>query len=331
MKKTFNQEIDNLKKELEKAEKTNDFMYCQKLIEDIIKLYKDNNLKWIHKTEIHIYKEKLREINLKLPEQLKNFSQTLEIKNETVQKIADFIINTKDSKNIYFNIYRNFEIKSDDIYQSSSKNTPIFLELAAMSLIDDEWNSLKVWEDKLNYWYYENYQLYQWYYWWFLSTVFNRLFEQNYFNNDYLIELFQKKFLFSSISSFEKFKTWIKKYCEWDFISSIHILVPLFEEVFLHISNSLWIDTIRLGKWKEISTQTKTLWTEMLKNKIFDETFWKNFIQHIDFILFNDFWYKLRHKIAHWNIDFRECNFHNVSIVLFLYFWLWTKVEINYK
>lgn len=331
MKKNFLEKIDSLKKELEKAEKSNNFMYCQKLIQDIIKLYIDNNQKWVNKTEIHNYKEKLKEINLKLPEQLSTFSQTLEIKNETVQKIADFIINTEEIKNIYFNIYRNFEIKCDDIYDSSSKNTPIFLELASMSLIDDEWNSLKIWEDKINYWYYQNYQLYQWYFWWFLSTVFNRLFEQKYFNSDYLIELFQNKFLFSSISSFEKFKVWINKYCEWDFTSSIHILVPLFEEVFLYISNSLWIDTIALGRWKEVSTQTKTLWTEMLNNEIFNITFWKNFIQHIDFILFNELWYKLRHKIAHWNIDFNDCNFHNVSIILFLYFWLWSKVNINYK
>jgi hypothetical protein len=45
MKKTFIEKVDHLKKELEKSEKSNNFMYSQKLIQDIIKLYLDNNPK----------------------------------------------------------------------------------------------------------------------------------------------------------------------------------------------------------------------------------------------------------------------------------------------
>ncbi len=37
--------IDDLKVKLEEAEKSNNLMYCQKLIQDIIKFYIDNNVK----------------------------------------------------------------------------------------------------------------------------------------------------------------------------------------------------------------------------------------------------------------------------------------------
>jgi hypothetical protein len=43
MKKTFIEKIDELKKELEKVENSNNFIYSHKLIQDIIKLYKNNN------------------------------------------------------------------------------------------------------------------------------------------------------------------------------------------------------------------------------------------------------------------------------------------------
>lgn len=327
--KDITEKVNELILKLDDAEKSNNLMYCQKLIQDIITLYNENNENKVFKDDIQKYKEKLIIVNKKLPEQFKTFTQTLEIKNELVDALVDSIVSEKNYEKLIKKLYSPFEIKSSELKDISTKNTPIFLELVSMNLIDDKWNNLKTWKDNYNYWYYQNYQLYQWYYWSFFWIVFNKLFEKEYFNEDFLLEIFRSKFLFPSISSYNKFEVWIEMFCKWDFVSSLHILVPLFEEIFLYVSNSLWIDTIWLWRAKEVITQTKTLSSDMLNTEIFKTSYWENYIQHIDFILFHELWYKLRHKIAHWNINFVECNFNNISLILYLYFWLWSRINIT--
>ena len=324
-------DIDILISSLSSAEKENNLMYCQKLLSDIISYYRDNNVNKKFQKQISKYKKKLKEVNLALPEQLWRHTHQVEISHDSIKIIVDKIISESNSNTIYALIFECFKIKSGDLKERSVTNSPIFLQLVDMSVIDSDWHSLRVWDENEDYCYYKQYELTQIYMREFMSIVFEKLFQSNVFSYQYLIKIFQNKFIFSSISSFGKFEVWVQRYCEGDFTSSIHVLIPLFEETFLNICQWLWIDIVKLWRWKKITTQNRVFWSEMLREEIFSITFWEDFIEHIDFILFNELWLKLRHRVAHWTIHYSECNFRNNSLILFLFFWLWSKVSIAVK
>jgi len=73
-------------------------------------------------------------------------------------------------------------------------------------------------------------------------------------------------------------------------------------------------------KWEsDIGLGVKTLWQMDLKLDEFINVWWEDLCEQINFCLFNELWYKLRHKLAHWEISIEECNFENNLVVIKLF------------
>lgn len=118
----------------------------------------------------------------------------------------------------------------------------------------------------------------------------------------------------------------IDRFFEGDYVSAMHILIPQFEALFLHISEGLGIDIISLNRGQEISTQTKTLSEVHLDKDKFKFAWGEDFCEQLNFVLFRPLGYKLRHKIAHGEIMVKECNFENSILILYFYIVLISRI-----
>ncbi len=107
----------------------------------------------------------------------------------------------------------------------------------------------------------------------------------------------------------------IKVYLEKDFISTLHILIPQFENLLLMISENAGIQTTAIERGKTI-TKRITLSDLSLKSDEMIKIFGKDFCFYLRYVLYSPLGLSIRHKIAHGNIDNAECNENNCNLVL---------------
>jgi hypothetical protein len=120
----------------------------------------------------------------------------------------------------------------------------------------------------------------------------------------------------------------LQKYFKEDYISSLHILVPQFEGLFLEIAQHCGIDIVALDqKQGAISTRTKALSEYYLESEEFKKIFGEDFCRQLKFVLFEQMGYRLRHKIAHGEIAPEECNFPNATLIIYFYLVLLARVS----
>lgn len=321
--------ILELETQLVDAETKWDFLYASKIITDILSFYQSQN----DSKKITVYKKKLKEVNLKAIPNFQHATTSVEIKNEEMEGFIKFFLESSDTNILIKKIADNFTIKTETIRKNMTENTPVFLQICSISSMDHKWNIVKWSSDTDTFWFNRNYNIHQSMNWNHLSILLNRLFKDNLLDQKIIEQYFLKKFIFPSVSSFTKFNVGLDRYFNWDFVSCIHILTPLFEEVLLYVCSLLWIDVISLNRpkkgKKEISTQDKTLWTDIVMWTEFINHRWKDIATQINFILFDSLGFKFRHKIAHWEILFGECNFQNCNLILLLFFIIGSRLTIK--
>lgn len=106
-----------------------------------------------------------------------------------------------------------------------------------------------------------------------------------------------------------------------DYVSSMHILAPLFEKTFNPTDGVIGeADTvgarIQNGSSDQIWTQDKTLGEEFLKDEKVRQIWGENFCEQISFTMFAPLGYKIRHKIASLVISANEFNFRDSTSCL---------------
>ena len=121
----------------------------------------------------------------------------------------------------------------------------------------------------------------------------------------------------------------LQKYFDRDYISALHILVPQFENVFLKICEKLGIDIVVLDQKQGLATRTKTLSENYLDSEEFKKVWGENFCRQIKIILFEQMGYRIRHKIAHGEIEPTECNFENTALILYFYLVLLGRIGVK--
>ena len=119
----------------------------------------------------------------------------------------------------------------------------------------------------------------------------------------------------------------LEKYFEEDYVSALHILVPQFEAFLLDVAKKLGINIVALDTKLDVATRTLTLSEVHLDSDDFKKVFGENLCRQIKFILFEPLGYKLRHKIAHGEISYNECNFQNMTLILYLYLVLLARIK----
>ncbi len=317
--------IEHLLVELELAEKRWDFWYASHLVQEIIKYYQKNNENKKASKELTLYKKKLREVTIKSQEQYSHFRQTLKIPITTIQRIVEDIKTSPTMNDAFWKRFLYFCVNHEQVIQYSKENVPLFVSISSISTTTAKWdinNSItnEQWLENSNY-KSDLMRLTN-----MSGLVFKECLKQNIFNYKTISDFFINDGLFNSTSCLEKFKIWLIKFIEADYISSIHILITTFEEFLLDILNGFWVDIISFKKnW--LTTWTSNLQMGMIMSDEVKAVLWNRLCKHIWFLLFDMNGFNLRNRVCHWEANIDEFNHTTCMSVLSLYLFIWAIVE----
>lgn len=291
-------------------------------------LTKNNEAKRFTK-EITLYKKQLREATKKMEGDLKEVTISTKIDGNKVREIIDSFLSCENSEAFFRKVAWSFCPKKDETKANSMKNQSVFLSLASLTIIDDKGNPKRpIAHDEYSYKQY--YQTQQGLFSNHLNIIFVEAIAKGLIDFEKTREFIESQLLLRTDSEVLSFRRGLERLFVGDFVSALHILVPLYERVIINISEMLWIDIIAMfQKSKETSTQDKTIGTNFVTSEAFVAKWWKDFAEQINFILFDDYGYKLRHQIAHGEMNYTECNSTTGFLILYLYVAIAGKITIN--
>lgn len=287
--------------------------------------------------KIKFCKKKIVETSKKAEGEFKKISVEQKIPKEPIDKFINSFLQEKDifivlkKIGIHPYLYPRF----DQVRESAKKTMPVTYSIASLSAISKEGHLIRGGEDGSYSWLMKMYAMHQEF---IMNLYLREIFAGLIKKSPSEVALNKKnltKYLRDSKIIPERIlniiEIGIKRYFERDFISAIHILVPQFESLFLSLSEKLGIDIIALNQAKKISTRTKTLSEQHLDSEEFQKVWGTDLCQHIKFVFFDPLGYKLRHKVAHGEICAEECNFENVTLVLYFFLVLVGRVKPKQK
>lgn len=216
-----------------------------------------------------------------------------------------------------------------EIERQSINSTPIFYQFANLQTVSDSGHSLRGGSDPKYSWFMDTYNRTQKF---IMEIYLNRIFYMLIKNKRLTVNELSTYFANSGLFKPNQLKivnVGLGKYFEEDYVSALHILVPQFEFFLLDCARKLGISTVVLDTKLDVATRTLTLSETHLDSDDFKKVFGANFCRQVKFILFEPLGYKLRHKIAHGEISFNECNFQNVTLILYLYLFLLGRIGVK--
>lgn len=274
-------------------------------------------------------KNKIVETNRKSSYAYKEIGVEQHIPNEEIEKVINPII-TGNLEEILKKIGSALILlpRIEYIEKSSQKTIPISYQITNLIATSENGHLLKGGTDGKTAWTMKVYSIHQGMISeLYLSRIFGNLKEKG-LNEKNLLDYFCKTGIFPE-SSLEIISIGINRYFSEDYVSSLHILIPQFENVFLYVSERAGIDIISLNRTREISTQLKTLSSEYLSSTVFQEKWGRDLCEQIKFVLFDPLGYTLRHKIAHGQINKQECTLSNTNLIMYLFLVLCSRVGVN--
>lgn len=282
-------------------------------------------------------KKKIREMNIEKSKEFVKSSFTSKFTEEErneIEKQINSIVDIKNVNELLDGIGKNpnFCPSFQEVKQRAGKTMPVSFHIASITVQDENGDQIKDGNNPDVVWFYQNYS-----------------FSQNFIVPIYLIPIFNKimdeKLTIQNLSDYFRSKgifredflkildVAIERFFNGDYISTLHILVPKFEKVFLDLTQALGekADTIAFrtqkGEKDKIWTQDRTLGEDFLKNESVRKIWGEDFCEQIIFVFLSQLGYKLRHKIAHGYSKLDELNFQN-SVLVF-YFFLVLAVRIK--
>lgn len=320
-------ELSKLETELRKMETANEFLKASFYInKTIIPFLIKNNSNAKHKTKLQFYKSKLREVSKKSISEMQSVEFETPVDWKRIDEYLKFYTSSKDLNTLMYRL-GSMVPKNEQVLETSKKTMPLTYLFASRQSIDDDWN-VNSWEN--DEWYYNMYRVHQQLSDTFLEMIFLEVIANRILTEEWLIKFISSKPLFLKYSELLKFAHWIHTYFTGDYVATLHILIPLFEKVILNVSAQVGIDTIALLRWKEWIWD-KTVWKDFLNSPEFQEKWWVNLGKQISFILYDNKGYNLRHSLAHWEIDYSECNFQSWTLIIWLYIAIATRLKVQIK
>jgi len=216
-----------------------------------------------------------------------------------------------------------------EIEKQAVSSTPIFYQFANLQTVNDAGHSLRGGSDPKYSWFMDSYNRTQKFIMEiYLNRIFYMLIKDKKLTTNELSEYFSHSGLFEP-NQLKIVNVGLKKYFEEDYVSALHILVPQFEFFLLHCARRLGISTVVLDTKLDVATRTLTLSENHLNSEEFKRVFGENFCKQVKFVLFEPLGYKIRHKVAHGEISFEECNFQTVTLILYLYLFLLGRIGVK--
>lgn len=315
MRKSKTDVLNEKLKDAKNAVVSNDFFLAAIHYKDALLLARNTNNSLLIKE----CKKKVIEMNKKAESSFKQFSFEQKIPNADIDKVVKSVVrkNIIDSLRI-IGIHPHLYPKLEEIRATAQKNQPVMLALVSHFTISQDGHVVKGGSNAEYAWFNQIYSISQG----LISGVYlNRIFEQLEkagLNENELLSYLKSSKLFPE-ENFRIIDVGISRYFAKDYVSSLHILVPQFESVFLFLSEKLGIDVIALNRDKDISTQMKALSGDKLDTTEFQNIWGKDLCAQLKFVLFDQMGYNLRHKIAHGLITMDECIVEMARLVLYFY------------
>lgn len=288
-------------------------------------------LKLQNKQLIRLCKNKIVEMNKKSIASGKDFKE-IEVTHKfseeqqgIIQKLIDTLLNL-DSINTILKVigeHPYFFPKITEVETLANKNIPLAYQFATLTTVSNQGHTVRGSSDGSYSWFMKMYGLSQQLIMnMYLDKIFYMLTNNDSLKNKLSAEELIKYFANSKVVEPKQLKiiaVGIQRYFDKDYISALHILVPQFEALFLNVAQKCGIDIIALDQKQDIATRTKTLSEYHLESGEFQNIFGEDFCRQIKFILFEPLGYKLRHKIAHGEVESEECSFCNANLIIYLY------------
>ncbi len=305
---------------------------AQKYQEALLELNKTGG----NENEKSLCKKKIREMNVEKSKEFYKFLVTSEFTKEQqneIEKQINSIIDINDVGELLDKIGKNpkFCPSFQEITQKS-KNLPIYLAISDVSIQDENGDLVKDGNNPTLVYFHQNYSLSQnFIVIIYLLPIFNKIMDEK-LNIQNLSDYFRSKGIFSK-DFLKILDVVIERFFSGDYISTLHILVPKFEKVFLYLTQEFEnkVDTIasrtQKGEKDKIWTQDKTLGEDFLKNEDVRKIWGEDFCEQIIFVFFSQLGCKLRHKIAHGYSKLDELNFQNSVLVFYFFLVFATRIK----
>lgn len=326
-------QILNEAKEYE--EKSQHFEAAQKHQVALRELNKTSN----NQNEKSFCKKKLREMNLIVSKKLEEFPFIVKSTKEEQKRIKSQInslVDIEDISELLDKIGKKNSIfcpSFQEVNKQAKQTMPITWQSQSFIHIsfNDNGDQLKDGHDPAVVNFYQNYSIFQDLAILDLRSVFDKLMAEK-LNIQNLSDHFRSKSIFRE-DFLKILDVAIERFFNGDYISTMHILVPKFENVFFDLTQKLEenVDIIATRAQKggndELWTQDKTLGEDFLKNDEVRKVWGEDFCEQIIFVFFSQFGYKLRHKIAHGYSKSDELNFENSVLVLYFFLALAARIK----
>lgn len=288
---------------------------------------------------IKLCKQKVVEMNKKSIDSGKDFKEVEVSVNfskkdqKIIKNLIKGIVELKDIRKILKIIGRNpyFCPNIAKVEKTAQQTIPLSYQITTLTTISDNGHNLRGGSNPQYSWLMDTYSREQKFIMEvYLCRIFYLLIKNQKMTIKELSQYFIDSKLFNS-DQLEIILIGLKKYFDEDYVSAIHILIPQFESFLLEMTSKLGINTVVLDTKLDTATRTLTLSENHLESDDFKKVFGEDFCRQVKFVLFEPLGYKLRHKIAHGEIKFGECNFQNTTLILYLYLNLLGRIERKEK
>lgn len=292
------------------------------------------------KDEKALCKRKIREMNVKRTDDFKEVAVNHQFSPEEIERI-EALINVFTQKDNLHDALKllgsdlNFHPKYQRLLVNAQKNMPISFMIASLSSQDQQGNLQRDGHDASAMSYAQNYEIEQMLITsLYIKPIIRRLMDTK-MNFDNLSEYFKSTTLFTE-NMLNTFDVGLERFMAHDYVSSMHILAPIFEKTFMDLTEAIGgADTVaarsQTGAPDQLWTQDRTLGEDFLKNDKVREIWGEDFCEQINFVMFAPLGYKLRHKIAHGNTAFGEFNFSNNVTILYFFLDIAARVKRTEK
>ncbi|MBL8121482.1 hypothetical protein JNM87_01900 [Candidatus Saccharibacteria bacterium] len=203
---------------------------------------------------------------------------------------------------------------------------PVTAQLVTHMLVDDDGHTLS-YDDFETTWLHEHYGIAFNFSRDIINTITSGLIDSGQYTHEAIMNIIVEKRLFNTVQLLKIDAALERRFAD-DYFSSIHILTPLIENLFMFISRNVGLDTITFGG-KQTSTRDKTLSSNILLSKEYGQAWGTDFCYMLNFFMYEPMAARYRHKIAHGDIKMSECNFSTFNILFYFLIKITLMVEVH--
>ena len=280
--------------------------------------------------KLKVLKEKLNHVSKKID--FNHLGVKQRIPEKVLIELIDSIVKEEESLSLILKKigHHPYLYPTKSVVLERSKETmPVTYNIVNLTTYDTDGHVIEGGSDPVRAWYANTYEREQLFITnLYLKRIFDSLKTRKQMDAQELYEYIEQQKTFDP-RSLPIIKIGVERYFSSDYVSAIHILVPQFESTFLRLSKRLGIDVIAMktGSGTDISTATRTLSEKHLDSVEFTKVWGEDFCEQIKQALFEPLGGKLRHKVAHGEINPNECIQENVELILYFFLVLSGRIE----